>query len=237
MLVHQNHFDSASNICMYWSKSSRIMLFNGISALLSLVFGCTTIACANLRSFATFTDSASSSSSFPSSPVIGVLAQPFTHNHHHNHETMLSIIHANHLNRNSNGNSTMEEEIDAQYIAASYIKWLEAGGARSIPIPYDAVDHDLLDDLFEQMHALFLPGGASELPYAVHYLLDKAVASNRAGYFFPVWGTCLGFEFLVGRCNRGLWRRMSVYHCNESRPSTCIEIQRCTGPSHKKMSP
>jgi gamma-glutamyl hydrolase len=102
-----------------------------------------------------------------SSPVIGILAQP-------------------------------RSTTDDLYIAASYVKWLEAGGARSIPIPYDTSDSELLDDLFDQIDAFFLPGGATaNLSFAVEYMLDKAIESNRKGQYFPVWGTCLGFEFLV----------------------------------------
>ncbi len=42
-------------------------------------------------------------------------------------------------------------------IAASYVKWLEAGGARSIPIPYDA-SGELVQDLFAQVkNGIFFP--------------------------------------------------------------------------------
>lgn len=93
----------------------------------------------------------------------------------------------------------------SHYIAASYVKWLEAGGARSIPIPYDA-SPALLDDLFSQINGLLLPGGACDMPPGVPYLLDKIVEGNRKtshgdgdgdSHYFPVWGTCLGFEFLI----------------------------------------
>jgi len=85
---------------------------------------------------------------------------------------------------------------DADYIAASYVKWLEAGGARSIPIPYDA-SPALVDDIFAQINAVLLPGGASQFPSSVIYLLNRVVESNNQGRYFPVWGTCLGFEFLL----------------------------------------
>jgi gamma-glutamyl hydrolase len=104
-------------------------------------------------------------------PVIGILAQP-----------LFRV------------NATTYEDL---YIAASYVKWLEAGGGRSIPIPYDTQSTELLDDLFGQINGLFLPGGDSTLPFAIHYLLQKADDSNRRGAYFPVWGTCLGFEFLM----------------------------------------
>ena len=81
-------------------------------------------------------------------------------------------------------------------IAASYVKWLEAGGARSIPIPYDAPPA-LVEDLFGQIDGLLLPGGASDVPQSVRYLLTLALQASTAGDFFPVWGTCLGFEYVV----------------------------------------
>ena len=82
------------------------------------------------------------------------------------------------------------------YIASSYGKWIEAGGARCIVVPYDA-SPSLLDDLFTQIHALFLPGGGAAMSPAIEYMIQKAVQSNAQGHYFPVWGTCLGFEFLV----------------------------------------
>lgn len=82
-------------------------------------------------------------------------------------------------------------------IAASYVKWLEAGGARSIPIPYDAPP-SLVEELFGQINGLFLPGGASMVPDSVTYMLTLAMQASASGTdFFPVWGTCLGFEYLV----------------------------------------
>ena len=94
-------------------------------------------------------------------------------------------------------------------IAASYIKWLESAGARTIVIPYFdnetsvspqelTQQRQLLDDVFSQIHMVFLTGGASSYPQTtLNYLLDKIVAHNRQGMYFPVWGTCLGFEFLI----------------------------------------
>lgn len=78
------------------------------------------------------------------------------------------------------------------YIAASYVKWLEAGGARSLPILYDETNTTKLADIFGQINGILLPGGASEMPTSVKFLLDRAKE-----YGCPVWGTCLGFEYLI----------------------------------------
>jgi len=125
-----------------------------------------------------------------SPPVLGIFSQP-------------KSIH------NRRNNSSSEQQY---YIAASYVKWLEVGGARSIAIPYDAGTTaggiDLLDEIFEQIDGLLLPGGDAAMSEAVCYVLERAVEANRRGRYFPVWGTCLGFEFLVtfvgnGGCRPG----------------------------------
>ena len=83
------------------------------------------------------------------------------------------------------------------YIAASYVKWLEAAGASSIVIPYDATP-DLLDNLYNEIHGVLLPGGAAEFPPHLSDLLDlityRLLWEND---YMPVWGTCLGFEFMI----------------------------------------
>lgn len=111
-----------------------------------------------------------------STPAVGIFSEP--HSHHLNDTTIITTS-------------------QHYYIAASYQKWLELGGLRSIPIPYDA-SPALLDEIFGEINALFLPGGNSPMNDAIAYMLDKAVQSNRDDNIsFPVWGTCLGFEHLV----------------------------------------
>jgi len=106
---------------------------------------------------------------YPSAPVIGVLSQP----HHTLHNNQTEYI-----------------------IAASYIKWLEAGGARSIPIPYDAPD-ELVDEILQQVNGVLFPGGGSPLPPSAWKIWNTALELNDQGDFFPIWGTCLGFEYLI----------------------------------------
>lgn len=87
------------------------------------------------------------------------------------------------------------------YIAASYIKWVEAAGARVIPIMYDMTEQEL-QDRFATINGLLLPGGGADLrPGHMFYdtaarLVELAVAANDKGDYFPVHGTCLGLETL-----------------------------------------
>ena len=84
----------------------------------------------------------------------------------------------------------------SEYIAASYIKWLEQAGARVIGVPFSATPEET-ELLFKQMNGVLFPGGATELGGSARTLYELAEASNAAGDFLPVWGTCLGFQWLM----------------------------------------
>ncbi|KDO17147.1 hypothetical protein SPRG_17396 [Saprolegnia parasitica CBS 223.65] len=83
-----------------------------------------------------------------------------------------------------------------EYIAASYIKWIESAGGRAVRIPFTAPESELTR-LLSGVNGLLFPGG-DPLPNAqAKFLLESAIALNQNGTYFPVWGTCLGFEWLV----------------------------------------
>lgn len=87
------------------------------------------------------------------------------------------------------------------YLAASYVKYLEAAGARVVPINYSATKAEL-DTIFNSVNGVFFPGGGSSFPSSAQYMFDKAVAANDAGDYFPMWGTCMGFQWLVIAASR-----------------------------------
>ncbi|KAJ4454700.1 putative Gamma-glutamyl hydrolase A [Paratrimastix pyriformis] len=86
-------------------------------------------------------------------------------------------------------------------ISASYVKWLEAGGARILVIPYDAT-HDRLDSIFSQINGIFFTGGGLSLDVGTtywetaNYLFQKAIQATNNGDYFPLFGTCMGFQLL-----------------------------------------
>mmetsp|Transcript_12170 Transcript_12170/g.29009 ORF Transcript_12170/g.29009 Transcript_12170/m.29009 type:complete len:401 (-) Transcript_12170:352-1554(-) len=88
-------------------------------------------------------------------------------------------------------------------IAASYVKWLEAGGATAIAIPYDASPKTIMDIVNNNhVDGILFPGGASALPPTAKQVWDllyqPAVAADKpASFAKPLWGTCLGFEWIV----------------------------------------
>ncbi|RVE58545.1 hypothetical protein OJAV_G00195330 [Oryzias javanicus] len=87
----------------------------------------------------------------------------------------------------------------SSYIAASYVKFLESAGARVVPV------------------LILFPGGgvnitSSGYERAAEIFYQLALEANKNGDFFPVWGTCLGFEELTFLTSR----KMQLSHTNTS---------------------
>ncbi|KAK4026531.1 hypothetical protein OUZ56_015530 [Daphnia magna] len=87
------------------------------------------------------------------------------------------------------------------YIAASYVKWLEGQGARVVPIKVNQPD-SYYKTVFDSINGLLIPGGGASLVSSGYgkagsILYNLAIEANNNGDFFPVWGTCLGFELLL----------------------------------------
>ncbi|KAF0687676.1 Aste57867_20660 [Aphanomyces stellatus] len=82
------------------------------------------------------------------------------------------------------------------FIVASYLKWVESAGGRGVRIPYNATTAEL-DELLESVNGVLFPGGSGDPNDAATYIYKKALGLNRNGTYFPLWGTCLGFEWLI----------------------------------------
>lgn len=88
------------------------------------------------------------------------------------------------------------------YIAASYVKALEASGARVVPIMIGK-DRSYYEDIMGKLNGVLFPGGATYFNQsngfadAGQHIYDLAIEMNEAGDYFPVFGTCLGFELII----------------------------------------
>ncbi|XP_053353613.1 gamma-glutamyl hydrolase [Clarias gariepinus] len=87
------------------------------------------------------------------------------------------------------------------YIAASYVKYLESAGARVVPVMINRTEEEYTK-LFRSINGILFPGGGASIlssGYAktagIFYKL--ALEAKSKGDYFPVWGTCLGFEQLT----------------------------------------
>lgn len=79
-----------------------------------------------------------------------------------------------------------------------YEEWVKREGADSVVLPKDFAD-DQVEDLFQSINGFLIPGASkSSSTRAVKAMVQRAVRANtEEGDYFPIWGTCIGFEWLV----------------------------------------
>ena len=107
-------------------------------------------------------------------PVIGVVSQPIS-------ETLKK-------DPRFDGKET--------YIMQAYIEWLESAGARVVPLIMTD-EQSVTDDKLSKLNGVLFPGGAGDYLDIGDYIYNFAIKENDAGRFYPIWGTCLGFENLA----------------------------------------
>lgn len=89
-----------------------------------------------------------------------------------------------------------------QYFSASYVKWIESAGARVIPVKINQTDA-YYERLFRSINGFLIPGGGQNLltsgyANAARFFYRRSIrAYDKEGDYFPIWGTCLGFEELL----------------------------------------
>jgi len=94
-----------------------------------------------------------------------------------------------------------ENEDNRTYVAASYVKWVESAGARAIPLFYDAWSVEEMQSMLKNINGVIFPGGGAEFKgkylAQLQTIFNFAKQSTDNGVYFPLWGTCLGFEELI----------------------------------------
>ncbi|KAI1889100.1 hypothetical protein AGOR_G00175600 [Albula goreensis] len=91
--------------------------------------------------------------------------------------------------------------VGSSYIAASYVKYLESAGARVVPVKINQTLEEY-ERLFHSINGVLFPGGgvsivSSGYAKAAKIFYELAIKANFNGDYFPIWGTCLGFEALT----------------------------------------
>lgn len=101
----------------------------------------------------------------------------------------MGIITIPHPDRIPHGNS---------HIMKSYTDWFESVNVSVIPIPYDTKDYELY---FHLTNGLFIPGGDTAFIMKndkfVNTITRFFELSLTAGEYYPIWGTCFGFQLLI----------------------------------------
>jgi len=95
------------------------------------------------------------------------------------------------------------------YVIYNYVQYLHQAGAKVIVIPYDS-DEESLREIVKNVNGILFTGGSIDihletpLPgrpenYNIYtknagLIFELAKELNDAGDFFPLWGTCQGFQ-------------------------------------------
>lgn len=87
------------------------------------------------------------------------------------------------------------------YVHPAYVRWLEASGGLIITIhTWDS--EEKITEIMEKSNGIFFQGGSNDLDLSNEFVkkstfvLNKAIEINNRGIYYPVWGTCQGFELL-----------------------------------------
>ena len=79
------------------------------------------------------------------------------------------------------------------YIMEAYVEFMEAAGARVVPLI--ATDEtSITDEKLKMLNGVLFPGGDGDYLEIGDHIYKSLIAENDAGNFYPLWGTCLGFE-------------------------------------------
>lgn len=103
-------------------------------------------------------------------------------------------------------NSYFEASENFNFVPASYISYFSQTGSMPLLVPHD-LSLETLERIIRDSDALFLPGGGTDLfdksgkttfyQDRVTWMLKLVEKINNEGKFFPVMGTCLGFQQIL----------------------------------------
>jgi len=79
---------------------------------------------------------------------------------------------------------------------SAYVKYIESSGARVVPIIYGE-SKEIVMDKVSKLNGILFPGGAGDYIEIGKMIFEEVKRRNDAGQFYPLWGTCLGFERLA----------------------------------------
>jgi gamma-glutamyl hydrolase len=125
----------------------------------------------------------------------------------------------------------------ASYIPMSVIDWFRNAGIQVVPISYRLRPRDVPATL-QHLNGLFLQGGPNYVKSymrLVSHFLKAARTANANGDYFPVWGTCHGFQLLLKEFGAP-WPLTSFDSMTWSAPLRLREPGRMHIPESAKLS-
>jgi len=96
---------------------------------------------------------------------------------------------------------------------SSYVKYIEASGARVVPIINNESKEEL-DLKISKLDGILFPGGDGDNYDLGEYVFQQLKQYNNKGHFYPAWGTCLGYENMIAYTTpQGLdsWGRFDLH--------------------------
>lgn len=97
------------------------------------------------------------------------------------------------------------------YIMASYVKYFESQGARVVPIVHNETKAVTLEKM-KHLNGVIMPGGNGDYEVLGKRVFDEVIRRNEEGQFFPAWGICLGYEFMVNYTSSRGWDTLGHYY-------------------------
>ena len=85
------------------------------------------------------------------------------------------------------------------FISESTLRWFADRGVDVVEIPFDTTAKQCAQYM-RRIHGLYLHGGPEYNPVymaTAKRFLELAVQANERGIYFPVWGTCHGFQTMM----------------------------------------
>lgn len=79
------------------------------------------------------------------------------------------------------------------YVMSSFVKFLQAAGARIVPLVPNMSEDDTMDKL-KKLNGVFWPGGDGDYMDYARFIYGKVIELNDKGTYLPLWGTCMGYE-------------------------------------------
>jgi gamma-glutamyl hydrolase len=96
------------------------------------------------------------------------------------------------------------------YIMKSYVDWLEAAGARIVPLVLGEDEEVTLNKL-KGMNGVLFPGGDGDYHEFGQFIFNAMRDINDQGTYLPIWGTCAGFHELVAYVADDGWDVLDIF--------------------------
>ena len=100
----------------------------------------------------------------------------------------------------------------------AYVKFMEASGARVVPLILGEPEEVTMDKI-SKLDGVLFPGGDGDYIEMGGKIIAKIMELNDQGHFYPVWGTCLGYESMMvwaSSVGQAIWEPYSAHAISET---------------------